>query len=120
MGGLSKPQAFVLFALGRCYEECERRFADKPLVVNMSKKSFIELARKACMVSKGERAMYKNLEDLEEKKLLSYENKSLKLTQRGERHFHELLGRVEPYLAVSLLLRSEDVLKYTKMQAKFK
>ncbi|MEM3153959.1 MAG: hypothetical protein QW165_00115 [Candidatus Woesearchaeota archaeon] len=118
--GLSKPQAFVLFALGRCYEECERRFADKPLSVHMSKKAFIELARAAGMVRKGERAMYKNLEDLESKKLISYENKSLRLTERGERRFQELLAKVEPYLAVSLLLRSEDVLKYTRMQAKFK
>ena len=118
--GLSKPQAFVLFALGRCYEECDRRFADKPLVVNMSKKNFIELARAAGMVSKGERAMYKNLEDLEAKKLVSYDNKSLKLTERGGRHFQDLLTKIEPYLAVSLLLRSEDILKFTKVQAKFK
>lgn len=118
--GLSRPQAFVLFALGRCYEECDRRFADKPLVVQMSKKSFIELARAANMVSKGERAMYKNLEDLEAKKLISYDRKSLKLTERGEKRFQELLTKIEPYLSVSLLLRSEDVLKYTRMQAKFK
>jgi len=118
--GLSKPQAFVLFALGRCYEECERRFADKPLVVNMNKKAFIELARAAGMVSKGERAMYKNLEDLEQKKLISYDDKSLRLTERGEIRFQELLSKIEPYLAVSLLLRTEDVLKYTRMQAKFK
>ncbi|MCX6708364.1 MAG: hypothetical protein NTW67_01795 [Candidatus Woesearchaeota archaeon] len=116
--GLSKPQAFVLFALGRCYEECDRRFADKPLVVNMNKKAFIELARAANMVSKGERAMYKNLEDLEQKRLISYESKSLKLTDRGESRFQEILSKVEPYLAVSLLLRSENVLKYAKVQSK--
>jgi len=64
--------------------------------------------------------MYKNLEDLEEKKLISYDNKSLKLTERGDRRFQELLSKIEPYLSVSLLLRSENVLKYTKVQAKFR
>ena len=118
--GVSKQQTFVLFALGRCYEECDRRFADKPIVVQMSKKAFIELACTAGMVKKGERAMYKNLEDLEKKRLISYHNKSLRLTERGEKRFHELLSKIEPYLAVSLLLHSEDVLKYTKVQAKFK
>lgn len=118
--GLSKPQAFVLFALGRCYEECDRRFEGKPLSVNMSKKAFIELARAANMVQKGERAMYKNLEDLESKKLVSYDERSLKLTDRGEKHFQDLLSKVEPFVAVSLLLRSEDVLKYTKVQSKLK
>ncbi len=117
---LSKQQAFVLFSLGRCYEECDRRFADKPISVKMSKKAFIGLARSVGMVKKGERAMYKNLEDLEKRKLVSYENSSLRLTDKGERHFQSILSRTEPYLAVSLLLRSEDVLKFTKVQAKFK
>ena len=117
---VSKPQAFVLFALGRCYEECERRFADKPLKINMSKKAFIQLARAAGMVRKGERAMYKNLENLEKKKLIEYKNRSLKLTLRGEKYFHDILNKIEPYLSVSLFLHSENVLKYTKVQAKLK
>lgn len=118
--GLSRQQAFVLFALGRCYEECDRRFSGKSLVVNMSKKAFIELSRAAGMVSKGERAMYKNLEDLEQKKLISYDSKTLKLTERGGKHFQDVLTKIEPYLAVSMLLRSENVLKFAKVQAKFK
>jgi len=117
---VSKPQAFVLFALGRCYEECERRFADKPLKINMTKKAFIQLARVAGMVKKGERAMYKNLENLEKKKLIEYKNRSLKLTLRGEKHFHDILNKIEPYLSVSLFLHSENVLKYIKVQAKLK
>lgn len=72
------------------------------------------------MVKKGERAMYKNLEDLENKKLVSYENKTLKLTGKGDKKYQELLTKIEPYLSVTLLLKSEDVLKYTKVQAKFK
>ena len=117
---LSTQQAFVLFALGRCYDECEHRFSDKFLEIDLNKKDFILLARKAGMVVKGERAMYKNLEDLEKARLISYSNKSLKLTPKGEKRYQELLSKIEPYVAVSLLLRSEDVLKYTKVQAKFK
>ena len=118
--GVSKQQEYVLFALGRCYEECDRRFANTPVNVQLSKMNFIELAREAGMVKKGVRALYKNLENLEKKKLVAYKNKSLKLTTKGEKVFHSLLKNVEPYIAVSLLLRSEDILKYTKVQAKFK
>lgn len=54
------------------------------------------------------------------KKLISYDSKTLKLTERGGKHFQEVLTKIEPYLAVSMLLRSENVLKFAKVQAKFK
>lgn len=117
---MSSQQAFVLFALGRCYEECDRRFAGKFLEIDLNKKVFIGLAQKAGMVVKGERAMYQNLEDLEQSKLISYDNRCLHLTPRGEKKYQELLSKIEPYLAVSLLLRSDDILKYAHVQAKFK
>jgi len=117
---LSTQQAFVLFALGRCYEECEHRFSGKFLSIDLNKKDFISLSQKAGMVVKGERAMYKNLEDLEKSKLISYANKCLKLTSKGEKRYQDLLSRIEPYIAVSLLLRSDDILKYAKVQAKLK
>ena len=117
---LSPQQKFILFALGRCYEECNKRFRDAPLHVNMSKVRFIELARAAGMVHKGERALYRNLEGLQHKKLVSYNNRSLKLTERGQRHFQHLHQQMDPYVTVSLLLKSEDILKYSKVQARFK
>jgi hypothetical protein len=80
----------------------------------MSKAAFIELARAAGMVQKKERALYKNLEALEKQKLIMYENKNLALTPKGHRVYENVLGDLEPYLAVSQLLTSQDVLRYTK------
>src|SRR3989338_4801352 len=117
---LTSEQNFILFSLGKCYEEFNRRFKEAPVQIEMSKSHFIELARAAGMVQKKARALYKNLEDLEAKKLLSYANTSLKLTYKGEKHYQRLLAKVEPYVAVSLLLKLENVLKYTKMQARFR
>jgi len=118
--GLSRAEEFVLFSLGRCYEEANRRFEGKPMSVALSKMAFIDLARAAGMVQKGERAMYKNLEGLEQKKLISYASKSLRLTEKGEKKFRKVQRAVGPYVDVSLLLKSGDILKFSRLQAKLK
>jgi len=117
---LTSEQNFILFSLGKCYEEFNRRFKEAPVQIEMSKSHFIELARAAGMVQKKERALYKNLEDLEAKKLLSYDNKSLKLTARGDKNYRALLSKINPYVEVACLLKTKNLLKYTKMQARFK
>ncbi len=108
----TKVQAFILFALGTCYEECGRRFAGKPLAVSMNKVDFIELARKAKITSKKERALYKNLEALESLKLITYDNKSLALTPKGQQVFERVRNDLEPYINVKGVLAA-DALKYT-------
>jgi hypothetical protein len=108
----SRVQAFILFALGTCYEECSRRFAGKPLAVSMSKSAFIELARKASITAKKERALYKNLEALESLKLITYDKKNLALTQKGRKLFERVRNDLGPYINVKSVLAS-DVLKYT-------
>ena len=80
----------------------------------MSKAAFIDLARAAGMVKKKERALYKNLESLEEKKLIMYNHKSLALTPKGQKAYERVLNELAPYLSVSQLLTNQDVLRYTK------
>jgi hypothetical protein len=110
---VTKVQAFILFALGTCYAEFSRRFAGKPLAVSMNKIAFIELARKANITSKKERALYKNLEALEDLKLVSYDNKNLALTARGQKVFERVRMNLEPYINVKGVLTSDDILKFS-------
>jgi len=110
---VTRVQAYILFALGTCYEECSKRFAGKPLAVSMNKVAFIELARKAKITAKKERALYKNLEVLGDLKLVSYENKNLALTPRGQRVFERIKEDLAPYINVRGVLASDHVLKYT-------
>lgn len=112
--GLSTQEEFILFSLGRCHAEANRRFGARPLSLNLSKAAFIDLAKHIGMVEKGERAMYRNLETLEQKKLISYRNKALILTDRGFAKYAMLLDELEPYVAVSRLLESLDVVKFAK------
>jgi hypothetical protein len=109
----TKVQAFILFTLGTCYAECSKRFAGKPLAVSMNKVAFIELARKAQITSKKERALYKNLEALEALRLITYENKNLALTPKGNKLFERIRTELDPYINVKGVLTSDDALKYT-------
>jgi hypothetical protein len=108
----TKVQAFILFALGTCYAECSRRFADKPIAVSMNKVAFIELARKANIAKKKERALYKNLEALEQLKLVSYDSKNLALTDKGWKLYERIRNDLEPYISVKGVL-NDDLLKFT-------
>ena len=110
---VTKVQAFILFALGTCYAEFSKRFADKPLSVSMNKVAFIELARKANITSKKERALYKNLEALEALKLVAYDNKNLALTPKGQKVFERVHADLEPYINIKGVLTSDDIAKFT-------
>ncbi len=79
----------------------------------MNKVDFIELARKANITEKKERALYKNLEALEQLKLISYDNKNLALTPKGRGVFERVKDDLAPYINVRGVLASDHVLNYT-------
>jgi len=56
---------------------------DKPLRLRTSKIAFIELLLDSGIVSKQERALYKNIESLEKKNLIEYRNRRIRFTEEG-------------------------------------
>lgn len=110
---LTKVHKFILFALGLFYQECNKQFGGAPLELAMSKSAFIDLAMKSRITEKKERALYKNLKFLEKKKLISYYNKNLRLTQRGRKAYEKVYAELRPYLNVAWILKSSDILHYT-------
>jgi len=104
----------MLFTLGMSYRELNKHFAEKPIEITLSKLGFIELVHSAGIVDKKERAIYKNLEMLEKKKLIVYENKSVRLTPRGNNWFALAASEIEPYIAARDTLSAKDLLQYTK------
>ena len=110
---LSREQQFILFALGKCYALLDERFAGRPIQIAVSKSAFIELAENAGFAGKGERALYQNLEDLEKKRLIHYDNKNLSLTKKGGKAFAVINKNLSPYLAVANI-SYDDLLKFTK------
>lgn len=117
---LSRPQEFVLFLLGMCYSHCSEKIKD-PLQLELRKCDFIALAKKAGLIEKSDRAMYKNLELLEKARYLNYKSNLLSLTDKGRRFFSNTYKKVGPYIDLAEALNSCDVLKYAnRAQLRFK
>src|SRR3989338_6524324 len=85
---LNKQQKLVLYALGLSYKHFHNNFKEK--------------------------AIYKNLEFLEQKKIVSYKNKSLALSQRGNKLFENLNKEVSPFLNLTETFNSQNILNFTK------
>lgn len=106
---LANPEAFILFSLGKFHEQANKSLEGKPLKASMSKAAFIELAKQAGIAQKTERALYKNLEALEKRKLIAYNHKTLALTPKGHQEFRKILNTIYPYFASSQILSHVNV-----------
>ena len=116
----TKVQRFILYSLGRWFEEANEG-VNEPLQVSISKVLFIEILLKAGIAKKQERALYRNLEMLEQRKLVAYTNKELTLTKKGEKLFLSIKNELEPYFSVDRKLKEKSPTSYTrKVQTVFK
>ena len=117
----TRTQRFILYSLGKWFEEANKKIKNKSLKVSISKTSFIELALKSGIAKKQKRALYKNLETLEKRKFLTYKNKELELTKKGEKLFKEIKEDLKPYILVYKKLKGKSPVSYTKkVQTVFK
>ena len=118
---MTKVQRYILYALGKWFEEANQKIKDRQLAVSIDKKTFISLVKKANIAEKKDRALYKNLEILEKKKLISYKNKELILTAKGSKLFKDIEKEVLPYFKLIKKLKEKDPISYTrKIQTRFR
>ena len=80
---------------------------EKPVQVRTSKIAFIEHLLAAKIVSKQERALYKNLETLEQKKLISYENKMIIFTEFGLREVEKINKEIQQFIDLEKYFQQE-------------
>lgn len=117
---LSKKHRFVLYALYQYLNEANKQLRDKLLEMSVSKIVFIEVLKKSKIADKSQRALYKNLEILEKKKLIKYENKFLKPTKRGLKLFLEMHKEMTPYLHMVDVIKADAGKLGRKIQTYFK
>ena len=80
---LGKTERLILYSLSEFYKSINQPLTATPLKLRTSKIAFIELLIEAKVISQQKRAVYKNLEALEEKKLIAYDKRMIKLTEKG-------------------------------------
>lgn len=93
----TKTQHLILFALGQFYTSLNQPLVEKPVQVRTSKIAFIEHLLKSKIISKQERALYKNLETLEHKKLILYENKMIMFTEFGLKELEKIGKEIQHF-----------------------
>lgn len=110
---------FTIFLLGLCYDQCSRMI-NPNLQLQLRKCDFIRLARKAKLIDKSERAIYKNLEILQNKNYINYSNSRISLTRKGVKKFEIIDKKVRPFINLSNSLNSVDISKLLKSQLFFR
>ncbi len=102
---ISKKHQFILYALMRHLKRLNEQFEDKPLETSVSKIDFIRLLQSLKVVEKSQRGIYHNLEMLEKKKLIRYNKKLLKITEKGLKTVKKREDELYPY--IKLIVRLE-------------
>lgn len=111
---LSKKAKLMLYTLGEYYKTANKKVRVSSLQVVIPKTDFIRLVKEAGIAEKQPRAIYKNLEILEKKKLISYKNKELMFTDKGIKKLREIEQEIEPYKKITNIMKTKKVITLTK------
>ena len=104
---LTRTQRLILFALGRFYLSLNQPLVEKPVQIRTSKIAFIEHLLRAKRISNQERALYKNLESLENKKLISYQNKMIVFTETGLKELEKISAEIQQFIELEKYFQQE-------------
>ena len=117
--GVSETSKEVLFLLGEFFKETDRRFISAPLAVSISKAEFIDAIMKIGVVKKHERALYKNLEELQKYRYIIYpKNKSLRMSNRGFNLYRKTSADLERLLDIRIKMATKSIAFQRKTQTK--
>ena len=94
---LTTVEKLIIHSLRQFYLSLNQPLIEKPVKVRTSKIMFIELLLHSGLISKQERAIYKNLETLEHKKLIEYENHMIKFTEPGLKELEKIKKEIQHF-----------------------
>lgn len=104
---LTGTQRLILYALGQFYHSLNQPLIEKPVQVRTSKIAFIEHLLQSKIISKQERALYKNLETLENNKLITYENKMIIFTELGLQELEKINQEIQRFVSLEQYFQQE-------------
>lgn len=87
---LTQVEKLILYALGQFYKVINQPLVEKPLTLRTSKITFIDWILYSGIVTKQERALYKNLESLEDQKLIKYDDHVILFTPKGLKELEKI------------------------------
>ncbi len=117
--GLKSNRKEMLYILGQFFSKAHSRFAETPLKFSISKAEFIDVIRSLMLVDKKERAIYKNLEELEKHKYLVYDDRNLRLSRKGFDEYERIRKEYDRLAVILQRLESGKIRFKRKIQTKF-
>ena len=121
---LNIKEKLMLYALGKYYDISAKVLPNTELAIHLPKTIFIDFIRKVELFDKGERAIYKNLEYLEDKpeptSILQHSYKNLSLTEKGQRIYEKIKADVRPYFEMNKIIVDDRVKQSKKLQTSFR
>jgi DNA-binding PadR family transcriptional regulator len=118
---LTGPKKEMLFILGEFFRETSKRFSKTPLQVSVSKAEFIDNIREIGVVAKQHRAVYRNLEALENERYIVYdEKKNLRITRKGLNEYVRVLNEFEQLRTISEKIHVKNIQFRRKQQTKLR
>ncbi|HIH10896.1 TPA: hypothetical protein HA241_01785 [Candidatus Woesearchaeota archaeon] len=97
---LNSSQKLIVYALSEFYNSLNQPLTEKPVHVRTSKITFIELLETAMIISAHKRALYKNIEFLEQQKYITYRNHMIAFTAKGLKELAKINKEIECYHAL--------------------
>ncbi len=77
----------------------------------VSKITFIESILNSKIISKKERALYKDIESLEEKKLIEYDQKKIRFSEQGLKELQRIEKEVKCFIELNNYFKSVNKTK---------
>jgi len=102
---LTKTERLILFSLGQFYKQLNQPITSKPITLRTSKIAFITFLLHSEIITKQQRALYKNLEALELKKLISYDKKMIQFTEEGLVILDKINKEIEQFVMLKVFFR---------------
>ena len=118
--GVTGTKKEMLFVLGQFFKATSTRFAKTPLQVGISKAEFIDVVRGLGAVAKKERALYRNLEALENDKYVVYDDKELKMSRKGFEEYKRIYDELKQLRTIARSIKAKKIQFKRKTQTKLK
>jgi len=101
-------EKLILYSLGQFYKAINQPLVEKPLTLRTPKITFIEWMLHSGIISKQERALYKNLESLEDQKLIKYDTHIILFTPKGLKELEKIEAELKQFYDLEKFFISGD------------
>ena len=95
---VTKTQRQIIFALGQFYQQLNQPLIAKPIQVRTSKIAFITFLSHSKIITKQQRALYKNLETIENKGLIEYHKSMITFTPIGLEILDKIIKEIDQFV----------------------